>query len=163
MWAWFLQYLFCFMKWGHAYLSVLWHTVIPALAECLGSLPGSKAVPQTTYATSLQSMIQNNLPVPLWTLYQRSWLDPRRRSDAFPSLIQSSSLTSLKEITVRGRKAIQQQRLNTVIPNKESRGWSVYCVCESSGFCFKVPHKALFLRFYIGGQNKRSWMPPKTT
>lgn len=151
------------MKWGNAYLLVLWHTVIAALAECLGSLPGSKAVPQTTYATSLQSMIQNNLPVPLWTLYQRSWLDPRRRSDAFLSLILSSSLTSPKEITLKGRKAIQQQCLNIIIPNKESRGWSVYCVCESSGFYFKMPHKALFLCFYIRGQNKKTWVPPKTT
>lgn len=62
--------------------------------------------------------------------------------------------------SVRGRKAIQQQCLNIVIPNKESRGWSVYCVFKTSGFYFKMPHKALFLCFYIRGQNKRSWVPP---
>lgn len=95
-----------------------------ALAESLGSLPGSKAVPQTTYATYLQSTIPSNLPAPLWTLYQRSWSDPRRRSDAFPSLTQSSSLISLNKSTVKERRPIQQQRPDLVIPGKESRGQS---------------------------------------
>lgn len=155
--------------------SVLWNEAMPfclssdilwflPFAEYLGSLPGSKAVPQTTYATYLQSTIQSNLPVPLWTLYQRSWLDPRRRSDTFPSLTQTASLTSLKESAVRGRKPIQKQCLNLVIPKKESRGWSICIVfARVQPFLWRCLwlNKALFLWFYIKGQSKRSWVPPK--
>lgn len=158
---WFLQDLFCFMKWGNACLSVLWYTVIVALAECLGSLPGSKAALQTTYATYLQSMIQSNLPAPLWTLYQRSWLVPWRRSDAFLSLTQSSSL---KESTARGRKRIQHQCLNLVIRKKESRGQSSCIVfARVQHFLWRCLwlNKALFLCFYFKRQKIRSWVPPR--
>lgn len=101
-------------------LSVLWHSVIVALAEYLGLLPGSKAAPQTMCATYLQSMIQSNLPAPLWTLYQRSWSDRRRRCNTLPMLTQSSSLTSLKESAVR-----RSLFSSNVIPKKESRGQSL--------------------------------------